>query len=216
MQYYNVNRLLNEKSMPICVAKLKHGYQNFSLTILEFCDLNSLISKEKHFFEVYSPVRESGWKHSEATIESIRVLAKRMESPEILAKLSAAQSSSIGVEVTDIKTNTSTSYHAIKAAARALGIDRRHIKHYIYLKQDKPVFDRYIFKLLNTEGEITNSIVEKVQKTSKKVEVTNVETKEITMYSSVGAALLKHIYFLHRILRLFIIIRIKYKLSAIF
>lgn len=34
-EYYNVNRLLNEKSMPVCVALLKYGYNNFSVTILE-------------------------------------------------------------------------------------------------------------------------------------------------------------------------------------
>jgi len=118
---------------------------------------------------------------------------KRMKSPEILAKLSAAQSNSIRVEVTDLKTNTSTSYHAIRAAARALGIDKRYIEHYIYLKQDKPVFDRYTFKLLNIEEKKT--IVKKVQKTSQKVEVTNVVTKEITVYSSVSEALLNYIYF---------------------
>ena len=55
MEYYNVNRLLNEKSMPINVALLKYGYTNFSLTILEICDKDSLMSREKHFFEVHSP-----------------------------------------------------------------------------------------------------------------------------------------------------------------
>ena len=30
LEYYNVNRLLNEKSMPINVALLKYGYSNFS------------------------------------------------------------------------------------------------------------------------------------------------------------------------------------------
>lgn len=54
LEYYNVNRLLNEKSMPIYVA-LKYGYTNFSLTILENCDKDSLMYREKHFFEVYSP-----------------------------------------------------------------------------------------------------------------------------------------------------------------
>jgi group I intron endonuclease len=34
LEYYNVNRLLNEKSMPINVALLKYGYHNFRLTIL--------------------------------------------------------------------------------------------------------------------------------------------------------------------------------------
>jgi len=55
LEYYNLNRLLNEKSMPINVALLKYGYSNFSLTILDICHKDSLMSREKHFFEVYSP-----------------------------------------------------------------------------------------------------------------------------------------------------------------
>lgn len=183
LEYYKINRLLNEKSMPINVALLKYGYQNFTLTILEICDRDSLMFREKHFFEVHSPEynilktpgspsRGSGWKHSEAAIENMREATyKTYESPEILAKLSRAQSSGIKVEVTDVETNTSTTYHAIRAAARALEIDRRYIEHYIYLKQDKPVLGRYTFKLvnLNSEGEST-TLVKRVQKTSMKVE----------------------------------------------
>lgn len=41
--------------MPIYVALLKYGYHNFSLTILEFCDVNIITSRENHYFEVYSP-----------------------------------------------------------------------------------------------------------------------------------------------------------------
>jgi hypothetical protein len=134
--------------------------------------------------------------------------AASIRSPETLAKLSAAQSTSMKVEVTDMETNTSTTYHAIKAAARALGIDRRYIEHYIFLNQDKPVLGRYTFKLLNSvAGGAENSSpggpprvpygvpfggslisIPKVQKTSMKVEVTNVETKEVTIYPSIGAA----------------------------
>jgi group I intron endonuclease len=55
LEYYNVNRLLNEKSMPINVALLKYGYHNFTYTVLEICGKNSLFSREKHFFEVYTP-----------------------------------------------------------------------------------------------------------------------------------------------------------------
>jgi hypothetical protein len=116
---------------------------------------------------------------------------KRMESPEVLAKLSAAQSSGIKVEVTNVETRTSTIYHAIKAAARHLGIDKRYIEHYIYLNQDKPVLGKYTFKLINDKGENINSFNTssvKVQKTSKKIEVTNIETKEVTLYPSIGAA----------------------------
>lgn len=205
LEYYNVNRMLNEKSMPINVALLKYGYTNFSLTILEICDKDSLMSREKYFFEVYSPEynilktpgspnRGSGWTHSEATIESMRIAAsKTFKSPEFLTKLSKGQSTGIEVEVTDLETNNTTTYHAIRAAARALDIDKRYIEHYIYLKQDKPVLGRYTFKLnLNSENKSINLIPEKgglrPQKTSMKVEVTNVDTKEITIYSSITAA----------------------------
>lgn len=212
LEYYNVNRMLNEKSMPINVALLKYGYTNFSFTILEICDKDSLMSREKHFFEVYSPEynilktpgspsRGSGWTHSEATIESMRTAAlKTFKSTEFLTKLSKGQSTGIEVEVTDLEAqapNNTTTYHAIRAAARALDIDKRYIEHYIYLKQDKPVLGRYTFKLnLNSgacwvpEGldKSIKLISEKVQKTSMKVEVTNVDTQEVTVYSSITAA----------------------------
>ena len=199
LEYYNVNRILNEKSMPINVALLKYGYTNFTLTILEICDKDSLMSREKHFFEVYSPEynilktpgspsRGSGWTHSEATIESMRIAAsKTFKSEEFLTKLSKGQPSGIEVEVTDLETNTTTTYHAIRAAARALDIDKRYIEHYIYLKQNKPVLGKYTFKL-NSYDESTSLIHKKVQKTSMKVEVTNVDTKEVTIYSSITAA----------------------------
>lgn len=203
LEYYNVNRLLNEKSMPICLSLLKHGYHNFSLTILEFCNINNLISREKYFFDIHSPEynilktpgspnRGKGWRHSEATVEKIRIaINKRMLSPEVLAKMSTDQSSGIIVEVTDVETQTSTRYHAIRAAARALSIDKRYIEQYVYLNQDKPVLGKYTFKLISCEGEKPNPFNDpsiKVQKKSKKIEVTNVETKEVIIYPSIGAA----------------------------
>jgi uncharacterized protein with ParB-like and HNH nuclease domain len=115
--------------------------------------------------------------------------SKTFKYPEFLTKLSKGQSSGIEVEVTDLEKNTTTTYHAIKAAARALGIDKRYIEHYIYLKQDKPVLSKYTFKLnLNSDDKSTNLINEKVQKTSMKVKVTDVDTKQVTIYSSITAA----------------------------
>lgn len=88
-----------------------------------------------------------------------------------------------------METNTTTIYHAIRAAARILGIDKRYIEHYILLNQDKPVFAWYTFFLLDSKNKRPNLInVEKVKKTSNKVQVTNVDTKEVTIYSSIGAA----------------------------
>uniref|UniRef100_UPI0030E3C8D0 hypothetical protein n=1 Tax=Dematophora necatrix TaxID=2751867 RepID=UPI0030E3C8D0 len=202
LEYYNIKRLINEKSMPINIALLKYGYSEFSLTILEFCDIDSLMLREKHYFDVYlpeynilktpgSPSRGSGWKHSEATVENMRNAAILVnQSPIALANKSAAQPKSIELEVTDLETNISTTYYAIRAAARALGIDKRYIEHYIYLKQEKPVLGRYAFKLLNLEKGYTSlgGDVNYIQKTSLKVEATNVVTQKVTVYSSIGAA----------------------------
>lgn len=109
---------------------------------------------------------------------------KRNESPEYLAKLSLAQLNSTEIEVFDITTNTSTKYHAIRAAARALNIDKRYIEQYIYLNQDKPVLDKYTFKLLSDK----EKPLEKIQKTSINLEVINIDTKQIKIYNSIGAA----------------------------
>jgi NUMOD1 domain len=81
-----------------------------------------------------SPSREPGFKHSEATIESMRnAAAKRSKSPKFRENLSVANPDSIGVKVTDLETNTITTYRAIRVAARALGLDKRYIENYIYL-----------------------------------------------------------------------------------
>ena len=115
----------------------------------------------------------------------MRIVAlNRDKSIEALIKLSAAHPNCIKIEVVDLETNISTIYNAIKAAARALGIDKRYIEHYIYLNQDKPVLGKYTFKLVNSN----DKKIDKVQKTSKKIEVTNINTKEVTIYTSIGAA----------------------------
>ena len=49
-EYFNINYLFKNKSMSICCALLKHGYSNFSLTILEYCEISELLTKEKYFF----------------------------------------------------------------------------------------------------------------------------------------------------------------------
>ena len=113
------------------------------------------------------------------------------KSPEFLAKLSKGQSTGIEVEVTDLETNNTTTYHAIRAAARALDIDKRYIEHYIYLKQDKPVLGRYVFKLLKSNSALhaASFNLEKInQKFSIKLEITDItssDKRETKVYPSI-------------------------------
>jgi group I intron endonuclease len=55
LEYYNVNRLLSQNSMAINRALLKYGYSSFTVNILEICDIKDLVTKEKDYFEIYSP-----------------------------------------------------------------------------------------------------------------------------------------------------------------
>ena len=48
-EYFNDNYLLRNKSMGICCALLKHGSSNFSITILEYCEVSELLIREKHY-----------------------------------------------------------------------------------------------------------------------------------------------------------------------
>ncbi len=88
------------------------------------------------------------------------------------------------VEVTDITTGVNTMYNAIKTAARALKIDSRYIEKSLYLKQEQPVLDRHTFKLIE-KGVIEENL--RIQKSYKKVEVTDVETNDITIYCSISS-----------------------------
>ena len=66
-----------------------------------------------------SPSRGSGWKHSEAALENMRLAAsKRSKSQNFRSNQSKAQSSGLWIEATDLETNSKTTYHAIRAAAR--------------------------------------------------------------------------------------------------
>lgn len=187
--------------MPIYSAILKYGYQNFSLSILEYCDINSLIEREKHFFNIFSPEynilkipgnpsKGSGWKHSEAALENMRLAAsKKSKSLAYRSSQSKAQPSGLWIEATDLKTNSKTTYHAIRAAGTALGIDKRYIENYLNMNQDKPVLGRYVFNYLKKEN---NDEVKELkfitQKTSIKLEVTKIETNEKLVFSSIGSA----------------------------
>jgi group I intron endonuclease len=62
--------------MYICRALFKDGYSNFSLTILEYCEPDKCLIREKHYWDILKPEYNiakdptapmSGRKHSDET-----------------------------------------------------------------------------------------------------------------------------------------------------
>jgi len=165
-EYINVNYLLGHNYMAICCALLKHGYSNFSLTILEYCEPEKCLIREKHFWDLLNPEYNiakdpttpmSGRKHSDETRQKMSDAhnSGQFKSGEMSGennpmfgkpRAEGAGSPSQAIEVVDQKTNETTTYDSISEAARVLNIQQSVISRYFSNNQKKPYKKQYIFK----------------------------------------------------------------------
>nr|YP_010836061.1 hypothetical protein QLP54_mgp05 [Phyllosticta yuccae]WGC90076.1 hypothetical protein [Phyllosticta yuccae] len=106
LNYYNLKHLI-KNNMSIYKALLKYGHSKFSLEILEYCDLNSVIEREQYYIDFFKPeynilkVAGSplGYKHTPEAIKKLILLGTgRKISEETKAKLRPAN---LGSSVSD-------------------------------------------------------------------------------------------------------------------
>ena len=168
-QYFNVNYLKRNNNLYICRALLKHDYSNFSLEILEYCEPDKCLIREKHYISLYKPeyniVQDptlnpmSGRQHSEKTKQIMSDAAKERENsgcfktgennPNYGKKVKGSGSPSQAIEVTDIKNDTTITYDSMGEAARALNINISQISKYFSRNQKKPYKGQYTFRKVN-------------------------------------------------------------------
>jgi group I intron endonuclease len=55
MKYFNYSYLKNRETLVISRALMKYGYSNFSLEILEYCDVANLTEREQYYFDKLNP-----------------------------------------------------------------------------------------------------------------------------------------------------------------
>ena len=88
MEYLNVNHLLKNICMNICKALVKHGYSNFSLIILEYCEPSKCLEREAFYQKTFNPeyniAKEpgapmSGRKHSDKSKQIMSDTAKKID-----------------------------------------------------------------------------------------------------------------------------------------
>jgi group I intron endonuclease len=99
-EYFNINYLESHKYMVICRALLKHGYSNFSLTILEYCEPSKCLEREGYYLKLlkpeYNTAKEpgapmSGRTHSDESKQKISdALTGKNHSDESKQKISDA------------------------------------------------------------------------------------------------------------------------------
>jgi len=174
IKYFNVNHLLRNTCLNICKALVKHGYSNFSLTILEYCEPSKCLIREKHYWDIFKPEYNiaqdptapfSGRKHSDKskTIMSEARKGKTIDDGTILKISDALKGKRKGkprtkgsgkasqlIEVFDLEEKTTTSYNSFSEAARALNLpSHKVIFNYILRNQKKPYKVRYTFAYLS-------------------------------------------------------------------
>ena len=170
--YYNYSSL-TKKNMVINKAILKHGYSNFKLEILEYCNPEKCIEREQYYIDLLKPEYNIlktagstlGYKHTEETLAKFK---DRKHTPERLAKIRAHlaqlnrseeqrlaarermltlnEKKGIKVEVTDERTNITTTYDSIRNAADALSTDLKSLYYNekVQKERGKPVlFKKY-------------------------------------------------------------------------
>lgn len=75
LNYFNLSYIKSKNSFIISRALIKYGYSNFSLTILEYCEISDLTLREQYYFDKLNPqyniLKIAGsslnFKHSEDT-----------------------------------------------------------------------------------------------------------------------------------------------------
>lgn len=167
MFYYSLPLLDKEikknKSM-IYSSLIKHGYSNFSLEILEYCERDQVIIKEQYFVDLLQPeynilkvVGSSlGYKHSPETIAKFKA---RKLSQETKAKISK-------------KTQTADRIEQLKRLHADPEYQRKRIEQ---------------LKRVNSSPEHKELLLKNAQLTAQKVEVFDTFMKITTVYSSIIA-----------------------------
>lgn len=140
---------LGKRKSHIYSALIKHGYSNFTLEIIEYCDKDKVIEREQYYLNLLNPKynilktagSRYGFKHSDDTREKMSLSQKGHKGSlnHPLAKK---------IMVNDLETNSSTCYDSINLAAKALNIGDSSILKNLKSKKGKAYKGRYVFKLL--------------------------------------------------------------------
>ena len=153
--YYSLaylKRRVGKGSSIIYNSLLKHGYNNFSLDILEYCESSVLIKREQYYLDTLKPKynilkiagSSLGYKHSSDTLLKFK---ERRLSAEALINLKLAKKGIVPssplrrinhllatghiTTVINKKDNSIKVYNSIRAVSRDIGISHATILNYI-------------------------------------------------------------------------------------
>ena len=131
--YYSLRSLAKSNRL-IDRALLKHGFSNFSLEILEYCDVKVLLEREQYYLDILKPpyniVEKAGstlgYKHTEETLQKMRdfILSDEMLVKKRLSTKNATAARKISILVKNIKTQEISVYKSMTETANAIGVTK--------------------------------------------------------------------------------------------
>lgn len=70
INYFNLSYIKSKDSLIISRALIKYGYSNFSVTILEYCEISDLLYREQYYFDNLNPPssQDESWAGGEYNI----------------------------------------------------------------------------------------------------------------------------------------------------
>lgn len=134
-----------KSNRPIDRSLLKHGFSNFRLEILEYCDIADLLKREQYYMDILKPeynIVETagstlGYKHTPESLAKMRdfVLSDEVRIRKALSTVNATAARKISILVKNIKTNEETVYNSLTDAGKALGVSKTAISQVLLSKR---------------------------------------------------------------------------------
>lgn len=134
--YYSLASLVSSKR-PIDRALLKHGFSNFKLEILEYCEINQALVREQYYMDNLNPNYNTakvagstlGYKHTPEAIAKMRavVLSEEVKARKALSTKAATASRKLSILVTNTLTNEKMVFKSLTEAGLALAVSKMAI-----------------------------------------------------------------------------------------
>lgn len=132
-KYFDLHYLAKSNRV-IDRAMLKYGFPNFTLDILEYCDISKLIDREQYYMDILKPeyniVSKAGstlgYKHTSEAIEKMRsfILSEEVLNKKRMSTVNATNSRKVIIMVENIVNNDKNIYNSMTDAGKVLGVSK--------------------------------------------------------------------------------------------
>jgi NUMOD1 domain len=144
--YYSLaylKRRTRKGSSIIYNSLLKHGYNNFSLDILEYCEPNILIKREQYYLDILKPEYNIlktagslyGFKQSKDSIERSRIANLGRKHDEATKLKLSANSRAHPITAINNKTGEIKLFTSIRQTATFIGISHSYLSKCLITKK---------------------------------------------------------------------------------